>query len=166
MTSTVYFVRHGHIIMSEGKNNSDWELSVRGIEEITKLAKRLKKISPVAIVSSHYLRTLQSAHILGKVLNLKVHTEKSLHEVFFKRTVKHAKEVFQDVDEVIKKYIKTLPSFIVVSHEAPISLYLSKESGKSYYEIANDHSNLQLLKMGECIEAIFENGKFVSMKKF
>ena len=82
-----YFVRHGE---PDYKSISSWEhiplgkefagLTENGRIQLEKTATRLQAIKPQVILSSPYTRSLESAAILSRVLDIPIHIEQGLHE--------------------------------------------------------------------------------------
>ena len=85
--TTFYFVRHGE---PDYGGVGEWSnfpfgrdfagLTEQGISQIVKAAETLKNFSPQIILSSPYTRTMQSAGILARELQIPLLVERDLHE--------------------------------------------------------------------------------------
>lgn len=85
--TTFYFVRHGHMdtSMAGKKFYKDFSynmmtLSEKGIGQIKETAKDVRLANAELIIASPFGRTLHSAAILSKELNIDMKVETDLHE--------------------------------------------------------------------------------------
>ncbi|KKP30148.1 MAG: Isoleucine-tRNA ligase [Parcubacteria group bacterium GW2011_GWA2_31_28] len=85
--NTFYFVRHGESennvlrVVSDDKNKNP--ITAKGIIQIEKTAKKLKKENIDIIISSPVLRTKQSAEIISKITRAKLEYDNELREIEF-----------------------------------------------------------------------------------
>jgi len=134
------------------------EISLQGIEEMVELAKKLKSENIEKIFHSPFVRTTQSAEILSKVLKVEmISDERFIESSYHEKTLEQFSESYQiykkGVLEILNKHTKA----IIVSHEFPMGLFLSKELGNSLDKIMENHKLTKLLRMGDCIKADFED---------
>lgn len=163
----IFFVRHGHYIQTKaGQDNSECELSIKGIEEINRLSKRLLDEQIEAIYTSPYLRTLQTAHILAKLLKVKVTTDKRLVQDLNKNNIKSSFAVHKRMHDAVSDILKLHNNAVVVSHEYPISLYISKERNVTFPQMIADYSHLRLIEQGECLIARYESGLLETVRHY
>jgi alpha-ribazole phosphatase/probable phosphoglycerate mutase len=85
MKTTLYLIRHGHTKGADEyryKGHTDVELSERGRQQLTLLARQMQTsgIRLSALYCSDLKRALQSAEILGRVLDVKVTEVSDLRE--------------------------------------------------------------------------------------
>ena len=168
MVLTIYFVRHGHYrIPPHTPNNislgEPHSLTIMGVESIVDLAKKLKKQKDKiwTIYTSPVKRTLETAQILSKILSKDIAVRDGLQEQHSaENTIEHYQNIYQQFEDVVYEALLRDDDVtnVIVSHELPISLFLSIKSGVSFEEIVADYSHLELLNMGDCIKAEF-NGK-------
>ena len=78
----LYIVRHGESLGNTGESHSvDPELSTLGHEQAERLARRLEKIHIDAIISSPFIRAVQTAEKTAKLKNMKIEIFPLLFEV-------------------------------------------------------------------------------------
>lgn len=87
MVSKIYLLRHGHrfdFAYPEWFNTAlrryDPPLSLEGSIQVQKLAKTLINLSIDHIIVSPFLRTIQTGHIIGEILDLPIKLETGLGE--------------------------------------------------------------------------------------
>ena len=85
--ATFYFIRHGQMDMSMAEKKfykgfafNMMTLSEKGMEQIHETAKDARLKDAELIITSPYGRTMHSAAILSKELNLEIRVETDLHE--------------------------------------------------------------------------------------
>jgi broad specificity phosphatase PhoE len=173
MVKTIYFVRHGHykVLPRKKEDNSeiDGPLTLMGIEKIVEVTHKIMEIDDNVqhIYTSPYTRARETANLMKRILKKPISVREKLHERHVsENTIEHFKKIFAEFELIVKEALATeAGTTIVVSHDLPLSLYISIMTGITYETITQDYSHLDLFKMGECIKADFENGKIVSHKK-
>lgn len=70
----LFFVRHGETVLNAKHMHQypDTKLSKKGLEQAALLAKRLVKVKPEAIVSSRYIRAVQTAKEISKATGVSI----------------------------------------------------------------------------------------------
>lgn len=162
----LYLVRHGHYKGMEDENVMDAELSVSGIAETTKLAENLIYSGIEKIYSSPYLRTIQTAAILARVLNINYDTDERFKETTHATSIVKLEKIYKDFKQGATEILSEHEVALIVSHELPLSLFLSKERGIPYIQMLTDYSHyLRKIETGECLLASFMHGSLVDVVK-
>lgn len=113
-TNTYYILRHGHSerqilnIISTWPEKRPLPLTKKGIVQARRAARELKAKKIDVILSSDFMRTAQTAEIVGKELGLKPIYEKRLREndmgVLNGKKVEELKKYFGDVQETPREH--------------------------------------------------------------
>lgn len=121
----IYIIRHA-IAEDEdpAKNDSERELTEKGAKKMRQIAKGLKKLGVEfdVILSSPYLRTRQTAEILGEVFKIK-------KQVTFSENLLPSADPDLLITEINEKY--SVDTLVLVSHEPFISALISLLTAKS-----------------------------------
>ena len=174
MVKTLYLVRHAHYRIPHPKTYKEKDLggtvlTIEGIEDIIKLAHKLRHDDRdiKMVYSSPFQRTTETAQLLAKVLRTEVEIRDGIQENYIGGGVEdHLKNVYTGFKSVVEEALGySEGNCILVSHRLPISLYISKESGVSYKDIAADKKHSAMIKMGGCYKLLFNRNAFIKYEK-
>ena len=169
MIKALYFVRHGHYRPKEAPTGKYSVLTLTGLEDIVELGQKLQKIDKniETIYTSPYKRTQETASLLSRFTHASIVVRDELQEQYsLDAKVAHFKDIYSKVDLVVNEALDNREgTCIIVSHELPISLYISKASGVTFEEISKDPKHRELLLMGECIHTTFSNKELLHYEK-
>ena len=174
MVKTLYLVRHAHYRIPHPKSHIREDLggtvlTIEGIENIIKLAHKLRHDDRdiKRIYSSPYQRTLETSKLLARVLRADIEVRDDIQEQYTgKGTEDHLKEVYTKFKRVVEEALEyTEGNCILVSHMLPISLYVSRESGTPYKEIAENTKHVGMIKMGDCYKLLYNRKDFIKYEK-
>lgn len=174
MVKTLYLIRHAHYRIPHPQHGNKFKgrvLTVQGIEDIIELAHKLRHEDKNIkyMYSSPYQRTVETSKLLAKVLRTE---EIQIRDKIQENNMgsgqeTHLRQVFADFKEVVEEALdNTDGNSIIVSHRMPISLYVSRESGISYQEIAENSKYNALVKMGDCLKLLYNRKSFIKYEKF
>lgn len=169
MYKVVYFVRHGHYRIPHPKNGRDNTesnvLTVKGIEDIIKLAHKLRHLDKnIGIIySSPIERTVETAKLLAKTFRVDIQIREQIKEDYYQEgDVNHLKDVYDKFQEIVDEALDyQYGNAIIVSHKFPISLYIAHSGKFSYEDISNDKRHVNLIDMGRCFKVSFNKKDFV-----
>ena len=124
MKQTVWIARHGNrqdIVDRQWRKTAKWQddpgLSPDGIIQAGELAARLKNENISHIFSSPFLRTIETAREVARVLDLKIKIEAGLSE-WLRSDWFSPKPVLIPLEEKMKRFPEIDPSY--KSHVAPV----------------------------------------------
>ncbi len=175
MIKNLYLIRHAHYRIPHPRDLQKGDrggtvLTVRGIEDVIELAHKLRHFDKniFKIYTSPYKRTMETTNLLAKILRTDVVLKEDLQENYMgDGNVDHLKDVHAKFKGVVETALEQQAgNCLIVSHRFPISLYISRESGLSYEEIASDRKHINLIKMGECLKLMFNGQAFINYEKF
>ncbi len=148
--TALYFLRHGLAVEkgTPGYKDSERPLTPKGIKEVKKVAKALKriKLKPDLILTSPYLRAAHTAEITAKILKARKSIRYSLSLL--------PPEKFQILFKEIQKNIKKNPEILLVGHEPHLSGFIS-------FLISGDSKSRLVLKKAGLAKVVYELGKFL-----
>lgn len=170
MIKTLYLVRHGHFQVPhprpEAYMTKKSSLSVTGIEDIVSLGHKIKKKEKFIgrIFTSPYLRAIETAELLAKIFQGSVVelSESISEDKLILPNETHLEESYLKFRECADKALDESSPCIIVSHEFPISVFVSKSAGVSFKEMLENKKHLELVKMGECVVCKFNGKKLIS----
>ena len=174
MIKTIYLVRHVHFQVPHPRPEAyitrKASLSVTGLEDIVTLGHEIKALEKYIskIYTSPYLRAIETAELLAKTfIGCPIELDENVTEdkLVLPNEV-HLEECYLKFKDCTDKALDNDGPSIIVSHEFPISVFVSKSSGITFEQMVKSKKHLELLKMGECIVAKFSNRKLVSHNIF
>ena len=164
MKKYLILVKHSLPEVVETLPASDWKLSDDGRKRVERLAEQLRNFEPEVIVSSEELKAKETAEILSQLLQLEIQVVPDLHE-HDRSNVSYlsqgqfqasVREFFQKPDELVfgnetadqahARYYRathsvlnehTNKTIVIVSHGTVISLFVSRLTGSSDFELWN-----------------------------
>ena len=174
MVKTLYLVRHAQYRIPHPKTHKKEDvggtvLTIEGIEDIVKLAHKIRHDDRdiKKIYASPYQRTMETANILARILRAEVEIRNDIQENYTgDGTEEHLKDVYSKFKRVVEEALDySEGNCILVSHMLPISLYVSKETGVSYQELAENKKHTGMIKMGDCYKLLFNRKTFIKYEK-
>ena len=171
MIKTIYLVRHSHYRIPHPRSLEKGEkggtvLTIRGIEEVIKLAHKLRHHDRniKIIYASPYKRTLETADLFTKILRTDIVLREGVQENYLgDGNEEHLKKVYFKFKDVVEEALDYPEGHsIVVSHKFPISLFVSRESGLSYKDITADRKHTNLVRMGDCLKLLYNRKAFIN----
>ena len=183
-----YVLRHGHSLRNQKKIACCWPekikcpLTKKGVGEVKKAAKELKKKKIDLIFSSDLLRTKQTAEIVAKETGAEIKFDKNIREInvgiYNGKLLSLAQEAwgqpsgrftgrlpggesYNDAKKRMYNFLKAInekyrgKNILIVSHEAPISLLECAVRGLSDEEIIKYRGGEKTVKTGEWREIKF-----------
>jgi len=175
MVKTIYLVRHAHYRIPHPRDLEKGEkggtvLTVRGLEDVIKLAHKLRHQDRniKIIYTSPYKRTMETADLLTKILRTDIVLREGIQENFLgDGKEEHLKNVYFKFKDVVEEALSYPEGHaIIVSHKFPISLLVSRETGVSYKDIAADRKHTNLIKMGDGLKLLYNRKAFIKYEKF
>jgi len=175
MVKNIYLVRHAHYRIPHPRALKKGEkggtvLTVRGIEDIIELAHKLRHEDRniKMIYASPYKRTLETADLLIKILRTDIILREGIQENYLGEGKEdHLKDVYLKFKGVVEEALDYPEGHcVIVSHKLPISLFVSRETGVSYKDIAADRNHINLVKMGDCLKLLYNRKSFIKYEKF
>ena len=165
MSGQLILVRHSLPEINNDLPARDWRLSEEGKIRAKRLAERVAPYRPERLVSSPEPKALETAEILGSILHLSIEILEALHEhersnigylpgvefhsavrkffeepeslVFGSETAKEAFERFSKAAyPILVENKNSTPA--IVSHGTVISLFVSRLTGRSDFQIWNE----------------------------
>jgi broad specificity phosphatase PhoE len=162
MNTYLILVKHSVPDIVENVPASEWELSGLGRERAERLAELLKQYKPEAIICSKETKAKETAEIIAGIHQIELHIAEDLHEhdrsnvpylahdefqasiheffqkpsqlVFGKETADQAHERFyRSVHSILSEHRNK--TVVVVTHGTVISLFVSRLTGRSDFEI-------------------------------
>lgn len=129
----VYFVRHGETTQNIRRRHQSptTPLSSLGRGHIVTTAEYLRGVNPNLVVTSGYVRTLESARIIGSVLGVPPVVEQQLHEII------RPSKFYDTSCYSLETHIYIL--FSVLHRNDPDAHYLD---GENYTEVMNRAKNM------------------------
>jgi 2,3-bisphosphoglycerate-dependent phosphoglycerate mutase len=164
MTKHLILVKHSLPRIVETLPASEWTLSEEGRTRAERLAEQLRSFEPEIIISSEESKAKETAEIVGRLLQLEVQVVPDLYEhdrsnisylsqeqfrtsvreffqrpnelIFGKETAdqSHAR-FYQAVHSILNEHRNK--TIVIVSHGTVISLFVSRLTGSSDFELWN-----------------------------
>jgi broad specificity phosphatase PhoE len=164
MGKYLILVKHSLPKIRENVPAREWRLSEEGRVRAERLAEELRRFQPDAIISSNEPKAKETAEIISRLHHLKFHIAEDLHE-HDRSNVSHlsqeqfrtsVREFFQKPDELVfgketadqahARFYRAVHSvlnehenktIVVVSHGTVISLFVSRLTGSSDFDLWN-----------------------------
>ncbi len=173
MINILYFVRHGHykpyFRKATDKSEKDGPLTLQGLEDIVELAHKIKEVDKSInhIYTSPFQRTRETADLLARVINRYATIRENLHEQHTQNnTREHYEEIYKEFNRVVEEALENNDgNSIIVSHDLPISLYVSLKTGHTYEEIIKNNKLLDILLESDCIKTIYNGKEFIKYER-
>ena len=172
MKKVIYLVRHGNYDYLHHKIPShetyDFPLTERGISDMNELGNLISNSADTitSIYTSPFARTTQTSEIIASILSVSVNVNYDLVETTHEEYEnKEYEKIFNRVSKTINDLLTKEGNFIVVSHRDPLSIYISKLTGKTIEEILKNKKCTHMIPMGGAYRLVFEGTEIKDIKE-